>query len=216
MERSNAAGNYNSVTETLRVKVFSSRLFGCHFNWMHHEEFDWREQNLVTSDHISLLRVGGNGSQSSGIDRPVPGFEEVMHFCFMTDKQYDPSFVLECGDSQSKERLVEDMRLWLIGAREYVNVVLIIQYGRKGNTNQVEGKAELYVRDANGNPVLQQEATIFPATQSPCSLGITAGDLFGPDLPEDLQANTVLPLSIDNLRKNARDAMVHMDLVPAT
>jgi hypothetical protein len=57
---------------------------------------------------------------------------------------------------------MEDMKLWLIGARESVNVVLIIHYARKGNTNQVEGKAELYVRDANGNPVLQQEAVRCP------------------------------------------------------
>jgi hypothetical protein len=31
-------------------------------------------------------------------------------------------------------------------------------YARRGISNQVEGKAELYVRDANGDPVLQQEA----------------------------------------------------------
>ncbi|GIC87672.1 uncharacterized protein Aud_004061 [Aspergillus udagawae] len=101
-------------------------------------------------------------------------------------------------------------------AHPYVNVVVIIMYARKGNTSQVEGKAELYVRDADGNPALQYEATIFPATQSECSLGISAGDLFGPVLPQGLQANTVLPLSIDNLRSQAHDAMVHMDMVPAT
>jgi hypothetical protein len=74
------------------------------------------------------------------------------------DNRYHPSFVIECGDCESRERLLEDMRLWLIGARPFVKVVVIIMYARRGNTNQVEGRAELYVRDANGNPVLQQEA----------------------------------------------------------
>ncbi|GFF23962.1 hypothetical protein IFM46972_00868 [Aspergillus udagawae] len=120
------------------------------------------------------------------------------------------------GRHPTSEQLMEDMRLWLISAHPYVNVVVIIMYARKGNTSQVEGKAEHYVRDADGNPALQYEATIFPATQSECSLGISAGDLFGPVLPQGLQANTVLPLSIDNLRSQARDAMVHMDMVPAT
>ncbi|RHZ54209.1 hypothetical protein CDV55_101981 [Aspergillus turcosus] len=215
VERSNAAGNYNSVTETLLVKVVSYNLFGCHFNWMINERSDWREQNLVTFDQLHLLRVGGNATHGR-FKAPYSDSRKSCNFCIRSGHEYHPSFVLECGDSASKERLMEDMRLWLTGGRPSVNIVLIIQYARKGNTNQVEGKAELYVRDANGNPALQQEATIFPATQSECSLGISAGDLFGPDLPEDLQADTILPLSIDNLRKNARDTMVHMDLVPAT
>ncbi|RHZ43300.1 uncharacterized protein CDV56_101571 [Aspergillus thermomutatus] len=172
MESLNAAINYNSVTETLLIKVRPSPLLGCHLNWIRMEECDWREQNLVTDGDLRLLRVSVNARQIS---------------------------------------------LWiLIGARPFVKVVVIIQYARKGNTNQVEGKAELYVGDANGNPALQQEATIFPATQSECSLGINAGDLFGPVLPQGLQANTVLPLSIENLRNQARDAMVHMNMVPAT
>ncbi|KAF7155130.1 hypothetical protein CNMCM5623_006557 [Aspergillus felis] len=215
VESLNAATNYSSVRETLIVKVMSTLLFGCHINWMRIQELDWHEQNLVMGGHLRLLRVWTIATHGR-FEAPYSGSRKTPNFCMSPDNRYHPSFVIECGDSESKERLMEDMRLWLIGARPFVKVVVIIMYARKGNTNQVEGKAELYVRDANANPGLQQEATIFPATQSECSLGISAGDLFGPVLPQDLDANTVLPLSIDDLRREARKAMPHMDLVPAT
>ncbi|GIJ92275.1 hypothetical protein Asppvi_011252 [Aspergillus pseudoviridinutans] len=206
--------SYNSVTETLLIKPMSTRLLGCHLNWMLIQERDWHRQNLVRDSHC-LLRVS-TISTYGRFEAPYSGSRKIPTFAMTPDNRYHPSFVIQCGDSEPKERLMDDMRLWLIGARPCVEVVVIIMYARKGTTNQVEGKAELYVRDANGNPVLQQEATIFPATQSECSLGISAGDLFGPVLPQDLDANTVLPLSINDPRKEARDAMVHMDLVPAT
>ncbi|GFF43923.1 hypothetical protein IFM58399_07109 [Aspergillus lentulus] len=215
VERLNAALNYNSVTQTLLAKVVYTRLFACHFNWMLIQEHDWLRQNFVRDGHLDLLIVSANATYGR-FEAPYSGSRKVPTFCMIPDNRYHPSLVIECGDSESRERLLEDMRLWLIGARPFVKVVVIIMYARTGNTNQVEGRAELYVRDANGYPILQQEATIFPATQSECSLGITAGDLFGPVLPQGLQADTVLPLSIDNLRKEARDAMVHMDLAPAT
>lgn len=90
--------DYNSVTETLLIKAMPTRLLGCHLNWMHHEEFDWREQNLVTRDHLRLLRVGETLvslrlwiirymimltlDSPWTIQGPVLGFEEVMHLLY--------------------------------------------------------------------------------------------------------------------------------------
>jgi hypothetical protein len=102
------SGNYNSVTETLLVKVVSCNLFGCHFSWMYNEEFEcWREQNLVSFEHtLGLLRIGGNGSQSwlwivwhiilltldspFAIHGPVLGLEEVMHLLYHTKESIPP------------------------------------------------------------------------------------------------------------------------------
>ncbi|KAF7177692.1 hypothetical protein CNMCM7691_006088 [Aspergillus felis] len=86
----------------------------------------------------------------------------------MPDNQYQPSFVIEVGWSESPRWLVEDMRQWMMGGRPHVKIVLILKFARKGRTNEVTGKAELYVRDAAGNPFCQQEATSFPETTTKC------------------------------------------------
>jgi hypothetical protein len=41
-------------------------------------------------------------------------------------------------------------------------------------------------------------------------------DVFGGFLPQGVAANTALPLSIDSLRQEARKALVHMGMVPAS
>ncbi|PKX94993.1 uncharacterized protein P174DRAFT_418964 [Aspergillus novofumigatus IBT 16806] len=232
IERLNAAMNYNSVTETLLAKVISTRLFACHFNWMRIQEGDWRRKNLVIDGHMRLLTVLANATHGR-FEAPYSGSRKTPTFCMCPDNRYHPSFVIECGDTESKERLLEDMRLWLIGARPFIKVILIIIYARRGNTNQVEGRAELYVRDANGDPVLQEEAVrclpLLLLTRAhhdnrPSFLRLSLSAQLG-SVPEISSAQfsqkvckptQFSPLSIDILRKEARDAMVHMDLVPAT
>ncbi|GIK03879.1 hypothetical protein Aspvir_007954 [Aspergillus viridinutans] len=68
----------------------------------------------------------------------------------------------------------------------------------------------------SGKPVAPAGSVIFPANAMGIFLPITAGDLFGPALPQGLAANTALLLSIDLLRREAGDALVHMGMVPAT
>jgi hypothetical protein len=111
---------------------------------------------------------------------------------------------------------MEDMRLWMVGGHPYVKIVIIIKFALRRRSNEVTGKVGLYVPDAAGNPVLQQEAVIFPANATGVSLHITAGDLFGSALPQGLAANTALPLSIDSLRDEAGKQLVHMGMIPAT
>jgi hypothetical protein len=72
------------------------------------------------------------------------------------DNQYQPSFVIEVGWSESYPHLMNDMKLWMEGARPYVKHVLIIKYALNATTNEVRGKAELYALDAAGNPFCQQ------------------------------------------------------------
>lgn len=91
----------------------------------------------------------------------------------------------------------------MVGGRPYVKIVLVVKFARRGRTSKVTGKVGLYVPDSAGNPVLQQEAVIFPANATGISLQITAGDLFGSALPQGLAANTALPLNIDMLRDEA-------------
>ncbi|KAE8309985.1 hypothetical protein BDV41DRAFT_579960 [Aspergillus transmontanensis] len=67
-----------------------------------------------------------------------------------------PSVVVECGQSKSWLRLLEDKALWLEGGVPYVNAVLLIKWSVTGN--KVAGYLELH-RRSGVSPRLQ----IFPA-----------------------------------------------------
>jgi hypothetical protein len=82
--------------------------------------------------------------------------------------QYQPSFVIEVGCSESHRWLVDDMRLWMMGGRPHVKIVLIIKFARTTRTNEVTGKAELYVCDVSGNPFCQQKAASSPEAATKC------------------------------------------------
>ncbi|RHZ65828.1 uncharacterized protein CDV56_107388 [Aspergillus thermomutatus] len=214
-ERSNASINYNSVTGTLLIRIMPTRVHECHTNWMRQVEREWRRQNLVTDGQLNNLTVFTNAVQEH-FAAPYTNSRKSPDFCMTPDNQYQPSFVIEIGWSESQGRLVQDMQLWMTGGRPHVKIVLILEFAKRARTNQVTGKAELYVRDAAGNPFCHKEAVIFPANVTGISLWINAGDLFGHVLPQGLAANTALPLSIDPLREEARKALVHMGMVPAT
>jgi hypothetical protein len=73
------------------------------------------------------------------------------------------------GWTESHRELMEDMRLWMVGGHPYVKIVIIIKFALRRRSNEVTGKVGLYVPDAAGNPVLQQEAVsiVFPFNGGP-------------------------------------------------
>lgn len=83
---------------------------------------------------------------------------KIPDLCIVPDNQYQPSFVVDIGWTESHRRLTDDMRLWMVGGRPYVKIVLVVKFARRGRTSKVTGKVGLYVPDSAGNPVLQQEA----------------------------------------------------------
>lgn len=52
--------------------------------------------------------------------------------------------------------MLDDTKLWLVGGRPDVNVMILLNWLQKANTNQVEGFAGVYVRDTMGKPYLRQ------------------------------------------------------------
>lgn len=65
-----------------------------------------------------------------------------------------PTLAVECGWSEAKERLYNDMNLLLVGGSGSVSVVIIVKWTKL--QARVSGVAELFVRDRNGIPILQQ------------------------------------------------------------
>jgi hypothetical protein len=62
-----------------------------------------------------------------------------------------PSIVFEAGWSETREKLHDDMRLWLIGGRPHVEIVIVIKWTRTSGA-RVTGDIEVFKRDENDNP----------------------------------------------------------------
>ncbi|RHZ54212.1 hypothetical protein CDV55_102387 [Aspergillus turcosus] len=212
-ESSNAKVSFNNIAKKLVIRIMPTRVHACHNDWVHRVYRQWIRQNLVTLDHLDNIRTFTDNTQER-FAAPYANSRKIPDLCIMPDNQYQPSFVIEVGWSESHERLMDDMKLWMEGGAPYVKNVLIIKWAMNANTKEVRGKAELYARDPAGNPYCSQQSVLFPATITGNSLYITAGDLFGPLLPQGVAATTLLPLSMDILRQEARDAMVHMGVTP--
>jgi hypothetical protein len=67
-----------------------------------------------------------------------------------------PTIVCECGWSESKVKLIEDMRIWLVGGKPTVKLVFIVKFTRL-TKNRISGYVETYERDENHVPQLVQK-----------------------------------------------------------
>lgn len=110
------------------------------------------------------------------------------------------------------------MSLWLVGSAE-TNVVIILKWRRVANTIQVKGDLEVYRRDRNGIPSLNQSEVIFPAPpQAQAQLQqvrLSRRELFGRGIFQGSNANDVFSLPLDELRTVATEALARMRLLPA-
>lgn len=80
------------------------------------------------------------------------------------------TFVIESGWSESYGRLRDDMNLWLVGGGEKTEAVLIIKWQVISNTITVKGYLEVYTRDNQTMPKLQQIEVNFPASPPQAAL----------------------------------------------
>lgn len=122
------------------------------------------------------------------------------------------------------------MDLSLVGGNGSINVVIIVQWSRL--QERVSGTVELFVRDKNGMPTLQQSEVcsrymtifsmlipvvqpIFPRPAAPNNLSIKRRDLFGPALVPGRNGNDTLYLDLERLRNYATRGLGFMNLVPS-
>jgi hypothetical protein len=86
---------------------------------------------------------------------PYSGSWKEPDFFFRAEHDYLPTLAVESGWSESKEQLHKGMELLLVGGNGSTNVVIIVQWTRLQGA-RVSGTVELFVRDSNGMPTLQQ------------------------------------------------------------
>jgi len=146
-----------------------------------------------------------------------------------------PTVVLESGWSEAQVQLHRNAQVWLEGSAGAVKVVLLFKMFLENIRNEI--KAKLYVcRLLAGeldvtryacsslpcyylsyilltDPLTLQK--IFPGSASPVTdPHITAKELFDGRPPEDMQGRTKLPLSLEKLRRAAREEILQQGHIP--
>ncbi|GFF71996.1 hypothetical protein IFM47457_03025 [Aspergillus lentulus] len=144
---------------------------------------------------------------------PYSGSWKEPDFFFRPNNLILPTTAVESGWSESKELLRNGMDLSLVGGNGSINVVIIVQWTRL--QERVSGTVELFVRDKNGMPTLQQSEPIFPRPAAPNNLSIKRRDLFGPALVPGRNGNDTLYLDLERLRNYATRGLGFMNLVPS-
>ena len=135
----------------------------------------------------------------------------------MFGNQPFPTFVVEVGWSESYDDFLNDMNRLLVGGDGAIKVVVIIKFTKHANRS-VDGEVEIYSRDRQGIPKLEQWAVLFPAPTDHSrvrSLEVRRWELFGGEQQPGRDPNTVFPLDIDDLRDNASLRLRHMNYYPS-
>ncbi|GAD91588.1 conserved hypothetical protein [Paecilomyces variotii No. 5] len=215
-EKVSARKHFNTETRTLWMRIMPTELHDCHQEWMRDEMSLWQSQGLLTVAEMHYLkpRVGTTIKFQYA---PYSGSQKEPDFLLRPNNQRHPVLVIESGWSESIPRLMDDMNLWLLGARGTVMMVIILKWQTISNTNQVRGFAEVYTLNSNGIPIMRQREPIYPVspTAHAQEIRLTRHMLFGNAISPDRDPNDVLPLKFDCLRVVARDALSLMGLVPA-
>ncbi|GFF90226.1 hypothetical protein IFM53868_06105 [Aspergillus udagawae] len=115
---------------------------------------------------------GGPRARGSLVENDPPG-EEHDAVAWVRVAHY---LLADCVKLRYLLRIFQQEGLWREPTGEQPRFLVFTHWPMV----EVTGKVELYVRDAVGNPMLQQEAP----TRTGISLQITAGDLFGSALPQ--------------------------------
>jgi hypothetical protein len=205
---------HDTKNRTVRIKVMSTGIHNCITPWLVKEMSSWLQNHTITQAEESLLNVG-MGTTLELRRGPYRGSKKEPDFFFQVDDHIMPTVVVESGWSESDTRLYNDMNLLLVGNGS-LRVVIIVKW-RKLQGNRVSGTVELFLRDRNGIPRLEQSETVFPdpTTGNNQRLGIRRRDIFGPALLAGRSGSDVLYLDINQLRGHATKALHFMNLVPA-
>ncbi|GFF82790.1 hypothetical protein IFM61606_02540 [Aspergillus udagawae] len=205
--------SYNSKSRELQIKVKHTEITNCIQPWLFKLPLGWLLNGDITLEEEELF-YGSVGTTLYFRSGPYSGSWKEPDFFFRAEHDYLPTLAVESGWSESKEQLHKGMGLLLVGGNGSTNVVIIVQWTRLQGA-RVSGTVELFVRDSNGMPTLQQSETIFPRPATPNDLWIRRRDLFGPALVPGRNGNDMLYFNVEKLRDYATRALGFMDLVPA-
>ncbi|KAJ5804299.1 uncharacterized protein N7518_000602 [Penicillium psychrosexuale] len=185
------------LNEVMSARCTSNRPSGAEMGASRQTKREWSTEKLARFPSGPYIN-----------SRMEPDFFFILHGCTF------PTVAVECGWSETMQRLHDDLNLLLVGGAGSVKVVIIVQWS-KLTGNRVSGVAELYMCNRYGIPICRQREVIFPHDHTKLNqrLFIKRGDLLGSRVDHP---NGLLEFDIDRLREYATCALCRMDLTPAT
>ncbi|KAJ9203610.1 hypothetical protein DTO164E3_2532 [Paecilomyces variotii] len=207
--------SYNTITHTLRIRVVFTWIHDCVQGWLTKQLVEWLLNGDITREEESLLHLGV-GTTLHFTTGPYSGSRKEPDFFFQVNDHILPTLVVECGWSESKGRIYDDMNLLFVGGNGSIKIVIIVKWAKLGGS-RVSGTVELFMRDRNNMPILKQIETVFPrpTTTNRQRLEIRRGDLFGDALLPGRNQSDILYLDVERLRDHATRSLRFMSLVPA-
>ncbi|KAJ9238589.1 hypothetical protein DTO169E5_4789 [Paecilomyces variotii] len=207
--------SYNTITHTLRIRVVFTWIHDCVQGWLTKQLVEWLLNGDITREEELLLHPGV-GTTLHFTTGPYSGSRKEPDLFFQVNDHILPTLVVECGWSDSKGRIYDDMNLLLVGGNGSIKIVIIVKWA-KLRGSRVSGTVELFMRDRNDIPILKQIETVFPrpTTTNLQRLEIRRGDLFGDALLAGRNRNDILYLDVERLRDHATRSLRFMNLVPA-
>ncbi|CRG83137.1 hypothetical protein PISL3812_00485 [Talaromyces islandicus] len=171
---------------------------------------------LSADDQLELLTLGSPDTYS--FEPPYQSSHKEPDLVVEPLGAKYPTIVFECGWSETSKKLIEDMRIWILGGNPEVQLVFIAKFSRLTGS-RIEGYVELYGRDENCQPTLLTRKDIFPASQSDIDsepkIRITRGQLWGSYLPKGQNGSDHFDLPVNVFRHYARECISQLGCEPA-
>ncbi|KAJ9255403.1 hypothetical protein DTO207G8_3159 [Paecilomyces variotii] len=203
------------IDESIPSRVAFTWIHDCVQDWLTKQMIEWLLNGDITRQEESLLQPGV-GTTLHLTTGPYSGSRKEPDFFFQVNDHILPTLAVECGWSESKGRIYDDMNLLLVGGNGSIRIVIIVKWAKLGGS-RVSGTVELFMRDRNDMPILRQTETVFPrpTTTNRQRLEIRRGDLFGDALLAGRNQSDILCLDVERLRDHATRSLRFMNLVPA-
>ncbi|OJD16585.1 hypothetical protein AJ78_03276 [Emergomyces pasteurianus Ep9510] len=186
--------SYNSFTQILDVYVMPTFIHDCQTMWLIKEFHRMESSTFLTPAEYDQLTLS-SGTTFRSFQAPYTSSLKQPDSFFQVQGQYLPTIVAESGWSETTAKLHRDMRLWLIGGANQVQLVLLPKWTKHAN-RRVSGVIQLWALNQMGNEALLQTAVIYPPSANQV-IQITRKQLFGSLVhpgrnPNDVQVGTGL------------------------
>ncbi|KAF3907064.1 hypothetical protein ABW21_db0200599 [Orbilia brochopaga] len=181
---------YDSEKHQIRVTMPNSA-YKVAVGWMERVKIEWE----------TLLP---KGYDDHFVTRSSPRFEcfvgehwdaeKEPDYCFGPCLAKFPSMVIEVGNSDSDEKLMQDKDFWLQGSGGAVKVVILIHLKFK----PIGAFVEIWRKDE-----CVEQYWLFPQIESEEDPFLLVSEIFGDiDVPANMDPETKLPLSLSALKNN--------------
>ncbi|KAG5300713.1 hypothetical protein I7I48_00505 [Histoplasma ohiense] len=187
-------------------------MIAIHTKWLIKEFHRMESSTFLTPAEYDQLTLS-SGTTFRSFQAPYTSSLKQSDWFFQVQGQYLPTIVVESGWTETTTKLHRDMRLWLIGGANQVQLVLLLKWTKNAN-RRVSGVVQLWALNQMGNETLLQTAIIYPPAANQV-IQITRKRLFGSLVHPGRNPNDVFNLSIDALRAIAADAIQTDGFLPA-